>query len=136
MSVHVGFFSVCHCASMLVFHNYYFHTFCINFWLCWSIWNAAGFYMDHFAKKYEASLVKLEAAELRHYAGGRRPLLLFPGEGARPLTEHDAAANNCLVVIDGTWEQAQKRNQAVKTLIVDRGSKGELVTLRPRCPRR
>ena len=51
--------------------------------------------------------VKLDAAQLRHHAGGRRPLLLFPGEGARPLTERDAAANNCLVVIDGTWRQAR-----------------------------
>ena len=51
--------------------------------------------------------VKLEPALLRHYASGRRPLLLFPGEGARPLTERDAADNNCLVVIDGTWRQAR-----------------------------
>ena len=51
--------------------------------------------------------INMDAADLRHHARGRRPLLLFPGEGARPLSERDAADNTCLVVIDGTWRQAR-----------------------------
>lgn len=63
MGVHFSFFLFCHCCAMLVFYSYWFHTLCLNFWLCWSIWNAACFYMDYFAKKYDASLAKLEAVE-------------------------------------------------------------------------
>ena len=35
----------------------------ICIWLTWSIWNASCFYMDYFAKKYEASMQRLEALE-------------------------------------------------------------------------
>ena len=57
---HLGFWFICHCASMLVFYSYWWHTFCILFWLSWSLWNAAGYYMDYFAKKYDLSLQLME----------------------------------------------------------------------------
>ena len=54
--IHFSFFFSCHFVSILCFYSFYFHTFCIVFWLAWSIWNASCFYMDYFSKKYEASL--------------------------------------------------------------------------------
>lgn len=46
---HLLFWFACHCAAITTFYNYYWHTFCIIFWLSWSVWNAAGYYMDYFA---------------------------------------------------------------------------------------
>lgn len=53
---HVFFWFVCHCAAITCFYSYYWHTFCLLFWLSWSLWNAAGYYMDYFAQRYTASL--------------------------------------------------------------------------------
>ena len=44
-------------------YSFYCNTFFVCFWLTWSIWNASCFYMDYFAKKYEASMQKLEQLE-------------------------------------------------------------------------
>jgi len=53
---HFLFTMVCHLISIFCIYNYYYHTFCIIFWLTWSIYNGSCFYMDYFSKKYEASL--------------------------------------------------------------------------------
>jgi len=58
--IHFSFFFSCHLVSIVCFYHEYFHTFCICLWLVWSIWNAACFYFNYFAKKYETSLAKLE----------------------------------------------------------------------------
>ena len=61
--IHFNFFFWCHMFSIACYYSYYFHTFAIIFWLSWSVWNGASFYMDYFAKKYEASLQKLKDVE-------------------------------------------------------------------------
>jgi len=63
VSAHFLFFLFCHCCSILVMYNFYWATFCVVFWLVWSIWNASCFYMDYFSKKYEASLQRLEEVQ-------------------------------------------------------------------------
>lgn len=47
----------------LNFFSFYCNTFFVCLWLTWSIWNASCFYMDYFAKKYEASMQRLEQLE-------------------------------------------------------------------------
>uniref|UniRef100_A0A7S3CMA4 Glycerophosphocholine acyltransferase 1 n=1 Tax=Strombidium rassoulzadegani TaxID=1082188 RepID=A0A7S3CMA4_9SPIT len=63
ISAHMVFFILCHCFSILCFYSFEFHTFCIVFWLTWSVWNGSCFYMDYFSKKYEQSLQRMELVE-------------------------------------------------------------------------
>ena len=63
LSIHFGFFLCTHLGSIICMYSYEFHTFSIIFWLTWSIWNAASFYMDYFSKKYETSLQRLAEVE-------------------------------------------------------------------------
>ena len=63
ISIHFSFFFICHLGSISCFFYETFHTFCIVFWLTWSVWNSSCFYMDYFAKKYNASLERLEQVE-------------------------------------------------------------------------
>ena len=63
LSYHFMFFFVFHCYAMINMFSYEFHTFSIVLWLTVSIWNGSCFYMDYFAKKYEASLQRLAEVE-------------------------------------------------------------------------
>lgn len=47
----------------LCFYSFYMNTLMVCLWLTWSVWNASCFYMDYFAKKYEASMQRLEQLE-------------------------------------------------------------------------
>ena len=62
MVFHFCFFLTGHFFAVICFYSYYFHTFWILLYLIWSIWNASGFYMNYFAKKYQQSLNLLEEA--------------------------------------------------------------------------
>jgi len=60
MSIHVMMFVVSSIFAMVGYHYYYVHTGMLVMWITVSIWNGANFYMEWFAKKYEANLKRLE----------------------------------------------------------------------------
>jgi uncharacterized membrane protein SirB2 len=64
MSLHVSFFMISSVFSALAFFNFTLHTTLMMTWVGLSIWNGANFYMEYFARKYEAGLKALEEVEL------------------------------------------------------------------------
>ena len=63
IAAHFAFFFTCLICAMPCLYSYEWHTFCMIFWLTWSVWNGSCFYMDYFSKKYESSLQRLEEVE-------------------------------------------------------------------------
>jgi len=63
LTLHFCFFFCCHLVSFLSFYSYTWATGGTLLYLTWSIWNASCFYMEYFAKKYQASLEKLDEVQ-------------------------------------------------------------------------
>ena len=63
LACHVTFFFACHLLSFLSFYSEIWATGSTLLYLTWSIWNASCFYMEYFAKKYQASLDKLDEVQ-------------------------------------------------------------------------
>ena len=58
---HFVFFFVSHVLAMVEFEYYYFNVLMMSIYIGFSLWNGANYYMEYFAKKYEAKLVQLDA---------------------------------------------------------------------------
>jgi len=54
---HFVFFIVSHILAMAEFEYYEFNVFLMSVYIGLSIWNGANYYMEYFAKKYEAKLL-------------------------------------------------------------------------------
>ena len=54
---HFVFFIISHILAMAEFEYYEFNVFLMSIYIGFSIWNGANYYMEYFAKKYEAKLV-------------------------------------------------------------------------------
>lgn len=63
VSCQIFMFCVSHLLAISCFYSYSWNTALLILWLSWSVWNASCFYMDYFAKKYETSMLKLEALQ-------------------------------------------------------------------------
>ena len=60
MCFHIFFFVVSSIFAMICYNNFYLHCLLVCTWISISIWNGACFYMDYFARKYEANLKRLD----------------------------------------------------------------------------
>jgi hypothetical protein len=58
---HFVFFIVSHLLAMFEFEYYEFNVFLMSLYIGCSLWNGANYYMEYFAKKYEAKLAQIEA---------------------------------------------------------------------------
>lgn len=60
---HFLFWFTFHIVAIVQYHFFWLNTAAIIGWGVISVWNGACYYMDWFAKKYEAQLQKLKALE-------------------------------------------------------------------------
>ena len=56
---HFLYYLILHTWAVLMFHSFYLNALACIFWVYWSFFQGANYYMDWFAKKYESQLQKL-----------------------------------------------------------------------------
>lgn len=59
LASHFFYYFILHCWAVLQFHCYYLNLLTCLIWCLTSFFNGANYYMDYFAKKYEAQLTKI-----------------------------------------------------------------------------